>query len=180
MMARIDEITPFTGMEVAVIGMSGRFPKAGDIHTFWQNLKDGVEAISFFSHHELEEWGIRRQSLNHPNYVKAKGVLEGVDYFDAAFFDYTPGDAEIMDPQLRVFHECTWKALEDAGYVPKTYDGLIGLYAAASTSILWYSYAMFAADSPSQQMAVRAMNENHSFSTRISYTLDLRGPGITL
>jgi amino acid adenylation domain-containing protein len=167
-------------MEVAVVGMAGRFPGASGIAEFWENLKNGVEAISFFSEEELLESGVDPALLAHPNYVKAKGVLEGVEYFDALFFDYTPKDVEIMDPQLRVLHECVWNALEDGGYAPGTHGGPVGLYAAAATSLLWTAYAMVSADSPSQQFAVRAFNENYSFSTRVSYTLDLKGPALTL
>ncbi len=175
-----EENNDWTGMEVAVIGMSGRFPGARNIDEFWENLKNSVEAISFFTDEELRASGIDEQLLQNPNYVKAKGVLEDIEYFDAGFFDYTPGEAELMDPQLRIFHECAWQALEDAGYVPRTYKGPIGLYVGAAASIPWIAYSILVADSPSQQFAVRALNENFSFSTRISYTLDLKGPSVTL
>ena len=112
--------------------MSCRFPGAGNLEQFWNNLKNGIESISFFSEQELEEAGVDREQLSHPGYVKAMGFLQSIKEFDAGFFDYVPVEAEVMDPQVRLFHEVTWEALEDAGYIPETYDGLIGLYAGAS------------------------------------------------
>jgi len=103
-----------TGLELAVIGMAGRFPGARDLHRFWDNLKNGVESISFFPDEVLEKAGINPKLLQNPNYVKAKGVLEDIEYFDARFFDYTPLEAEITSPQLRILLECSWQALEDA------------------------------------------------------------------
>ena len=108
-----------TGVEVAVIGMSGRFPGAKDIYAFWNNLQEGVESIDFFNDEELELAGVDRQSLEDPKYVKTSGgILEGIEYFDASFFEYTPMEAEKMAPTVRIFHECLWEALEDAGYDP--------------------------------------------------------------
>src|SRR2546427_12604479 len=112
---------------VAIIGMAGRFPKARDIEQFWHNLRDGVEAISFFTDEELEAAGISFPK-NNPNYVKARGLLEEADHFDAAFFGIHPKEAEVMDPQHRVFLECAWEALEDAGYDSETTEGLIGVF----------------------------------------------------
>ncbi|PEC57621.1 beta-ketoacyl synthase N-terminal-like domain-containing protein, partial [Bacillus wiedmannii] len=88
----------------------------------------GTESIQFFTDEELIESGVNPMEVKSPNYVKAKGYLEGTDNFDAPFFDYTPQDASLMDPQLRVFHECAWSALEHAGYNIETYPGLIGVY----------------------------------------------------
>ena len=95
---------------VAVIGMSGRFPGAPDIESFWQNLRDGIESITHFTDEELERAGIAIDNIKDPNYVPAKGYLDKADLFDAAFFGYTPREAEIMDPQQRIFLECAWSA----------------------------------------------------------------------
>ncbi|HKN82572.1 MAG TPA: beta-ketoacyl synthase N-terminal-like domain-containing protein, partial [Pyrinomonadaceae bacterium] len=84
---------------IAVIGMAGRFPGARSIDEFWERLRDGVETITFFSDEELIEAGISKDMLAHPNYVKARGVLEDADMFDASFFGFTPREAEIMNPQ---------------------------------------------------------------------------------
>ncbi|MCP5048081.1 MAG: hypothetical protein GY940_12985, partial [bacterium] len=126
-----------TGLEIAVIGMAGRFPGANDINMFWENLKNGVESVTFFSDEELLESGIDAETLEQPNYVKAKGFVEDIQYFDSAFFNYTPNEAAMMDPQVRLFHQCAWHALEDAGYDPQSYNGFIGLYGGYSPNLLW-------------------------------------------
>src|SRR5436305_7832267 len=98
---------------IAVIGKAGRFPGSGNLDQFWQNLCAGKEGIRFFTEEELLAAGVDPQLLRRPNYVKAMGVLEDADLFDAQFFGYTPREAEIIDPQQRVFLECAWEALED-------------------------------------------------------------------
>src|ERR1700722_19551392 len=108
----------FTGLEIAVIGMAGRFPGASNINEFWKNLVEGRESISFFTENELKLADISETLYKHPNYVNAGAVLERHDEFDADFFNYSPREAEITDPQQRHFLECCWLALEDAGYNP--------------------------------------------------------------
>src|SRR6185369_6794371 len=107
---------PVTG--VAVIGMVGRFPGASDLDTFWRNIRDGVESITQFTDEQLQASGVDAQTLKNPSYVKAKGVIDGIDQFDAGFFGYSNRDALVMDPQQRLFLQCAWEALEDAGYDP--------------------------------------------------------------
>lgn len=126
-----------TGNEIAVIGMAGRFPGAKNIPEFWENLKNGVESLYFLSDEEIEANLGTGLTDNHGYVRSGGGVLEDVEYFDARFFGYTPREAEIMNPQTRLFHECAWSALEDAGYNPESFRGLIGLYAGASNSFDW-------------------------------------------
>ncbi|MGV2787938.1 hypothetical protein GNF98_20095, partial [Clostridium perfringens] len=127
------------GLEIAVIGMAARFPGADSIDQFWNNLRDGVESITFFTDEELVQAGVDPQLVSHPSYVKAKGALNGIEQFDAAFFGYSPREAQLMDPQLRLFHECAWEAIEAAAYNPDTYPGLIGVYAGATPNLEWVS-----------------------------------------
>jgi acyl transferase domain-containing protein/thioesterase domain-containing protein/aryl carrier-like protein len=169
-----------TGLEIAVIGLAGRFPGANDIHTFWENLKNGVESITFFSDEELLESGISPGILESPNYVKAKGYIKDPQYFDALFFNYTPNEASVMDPQLRLFHECTWHALEDAGYDPQDYNGTIGLYAGYTPNILWQVGHLFQTVGRGSEMLERMNLNSDYFSTLICYKLNLKGPGITV
>ncbi len=170
-----------TGLEVAVIGMAGRFPGAKDLTEFWNNLKNGIESISFFSDEELEEAGIGPDLMDHPNYVRANGVLEGIEFFDASFFDYTPNEAEIMDPQVRVFHETVWCALEDAGYDPFTYKGMIGLYAGASPHFNWQALAIISGKNNAVgQFTARHFNIKDFMYGRISHKLNLSGPSFSL
>src|ERR1035441_5500199 len=114
---------------VALVGMAGRFPGARNVAEFWQNLKTGVESIRPFPDSELLASGVSADELAQPEYVKSGVVLEDLDKFDAAFFGFSPKDASIMDPQHRIFLECAWEALEDAGHVPEEFDGSIGVYA---------------------------------------------------
>jgi phthiocerol/phenolphthiocerol synthesis type-I polyketide synthase E len=118
------ETESLTGLEIAVIGMAGRFPAARNIHEYWENIKNGIECIPFYSEEELKKAGVSPQLYNRPDYIKSSGgIIEGVEYFDADFFGYTPTEAELLDPQLRLFHECSWEALEDAGYAPERKTG---------------------------------------------------------
>ena len=116
-----DEIEySYDGTELAIIGMAGRFPGAKNLAEFWENLKNGVESISFFDDEEVLETGVDQEVIDDPHYVKAGGVLEDVESFDAGFFGFYPQEAAILDPQQRLFLETSWKALEDAGYNPET------------------------------------------------------------
>jgi acyl transferase domain-containing protein len=169
-----------TGLEIAVVGMAGRFPGAKNIEEFWDNLKNGRESISFFSNHELEESGIEQQLLTTPNYVKAKGVLENIEYFDCAFFDYTRREAQWMDPQFRILHECTWHALEDAGYDPDTYTGAIGLYVGTLANYQWVSHLLHRIGNQSEQTIIGSLNDRDFLATRVAYKLNLKGPALAI
>jgi acyl transferase domain-containing protein/acyl carrier protein len=168
-----------TGLEIAVIGMAGRFPGAGNIDEFWENLKNGVESISFLSDQELEDSGVRSQSHRLPNFVRAYGGLEGVQYFDAFFFGYTPKEAGLMDPQMRHFYECVWTALEDGACDPGTEEGPIGIYAGGTANLFWESHAMIT-DTRSAQFAVTHLANIDFLSTRIAHKLNLKGPAIAI
>lgn len=169
-----------TGLEVAVIGMSGRFPGAKNVEEFWENLKNGVESIGFFSNEELIENGVSPGLVTLPNYVKAKGYLEDIEYFDAFFFDYVPREAELIDPQARILHECVWEALENAGYVPDEYNGLIGLYAGCSINLDWLNLLSSGEDGSLFRTEAFVMNFREYLCQRISYKLNLRGPSINV
>lgn len=174
-------ITEYTGLEIAVIGMTGRFPGARNIDEFWDNLKNGIESTSFFSDRELTESGVLPELLQNPNYVKAGGSVEGIEYFDAPFFGYTPKEAEITDPQVRIFHECVWSALEDAGYDPGSYKGLIGLYAGASPNFDWQVRVLMSGKANAVgDFAARQLIQRDYLTLRVSYKLDLKGPSFIL
>ncbi|MCP4220950.1 MAG: type I polyketide synthase, partial [bacterium] len=171
--------TEKTGLEIAVIGLAGRFPGAKNIREFQDNLEKGNESIRFFSDDELLESGIAPEEFNHPNYVKAKGYLENADVFDAAFFDYIPSEAMVLDPQARIFHETVWEALEDAGYASDSYKGLIGLYAGATASFLWEAMTMISGASQKIDAFTASQLVNKDYlGTRISYKLNLKGPSV--
>jgi amino acid adenylation domain-containing protein/non-ribosomal peptide synthase protein (TIGR01720 family) len=173
--------TKRTGLEVAVIGMAGRFPGARNIEAFWNNLKDGKEGITFFTEEELKAVGVPEESLRDPNYVKARGIVEEKESFDAGFFGYIPAEAEVMDPQIRLFHEHTWEALENAGYNPDTYEGLIGVYAGASFSVEREARTMLSETGRAMgYFEISQLAGKDFLPTRISYKLDLKGPAVSL
>src|SRR5215471_17756625 len=167
--------------EVAIIGMCGRFPGATDIDEFWENLRDGVESIVTFSPQELAEAGVDPAVLAHPTYVPAGSVLEDIELFDAPFFGFSPREAESLDPQQRIFLETAWHALEDAGYDPETYPGLIGVYAGSAMS----SYLDYLQSNPAFMallgyLQVYIGNDKDYLTTRVSYKLNLRGPSFSV
>lgn len=166
---------------IAIIGMSGRFPKAKNVAQFWQNLRDGVDCISFFSDEELQEAGIDPGVLTNPSYVKANGVLEDVDLFDASFFGFNPREAEILDPQQRLFLECAWETLEDAGYNPDAYRGLIGVYAGVGMSSYLdniYSNSQIVELIGDYQILLG--NDKDHLPTYVSYKFNLKGPSVAV
>jgi acyl transferase domain-containing protein/acyl carrier protein/2-polyprenyl-3-methyl-5-hydroxy-6-metoxy-1,4-benzoquinol methylase len=174
-------VTHQTGLEIAIIGMAGRFPGARNVDEFWHNLKNGVESISFFTDEELLASGVDPFLLSDPNYIRANATLPDIEFFDAEFFGFTPREAEITDPQHRLFLECAWSALENAGYDSEKYQGLIGVYAGASLpSYLLNLY--------SNQNLINAVDDDQIaigidkdyLATRISYKLNLEGPSYTI
>ena len=121
---------------IAIVGMAGRFPKARNLDEFWRNLCDGVEAISFFGDDELAAAGTAVPPGN-PSYVKARGVLEDADLFDAAFFGMNPKEASLTDPQHRLFLECASEALENANCDASRFAGAIGVFAGIDHRQQW-------------------------------------------
>ncbi|MEH1787875.1 MAG: beta-ketoacyl synthase N-terminal-like domain-containing protein [Nostoc sp.] len=171
------------GLDIAVVGMAGQFPGAKNIDEFWQNLQDGVESISFFSESDLVSSNIDPDLLNNPNYVKAASILENVEEFDASFFGFEPKEAEVIDPQYRLFLECAWEAIENAGYDPETYKGLIGVYAGANmnTYLLENLYPNRDTINPIDGALQPLHGSGQAFlTTSVSYKLNLKGPSITL
>ncbi len=166
--------------DIAVIGMAGRFPGARDLRQFWENLKNGVEAVTFFSDQELRAAGVPEKLLKDQNYVKAGSILEGIEHFDAPFFGYTAREAEILDPQQRLFLECAWQALEQAAVVPENYPGTIGVYA----GVAWNTYLLSNLTTRldlfegAGAFQVFITNDKDFMPTRLSYKLNLKGPSV--
>src|SRR5271166_1141349 len=169
------------GGDVAIIGMSGRFPGAMNIGEFWKNLRDGVESITSFSAEELSVSGVDPSALENPNFVPSGGVIEEIELFDAPFFGFSPREAESLDPQHRIFLETAWHALEDAGYDSETYPGLIGVYAGcAMSSYLNYLQSNPAFMSLLGYLQVYIGNDKDYLTTHASYKLNLRGPSFSI
>lgn len=167
-------------LHVAIVGMSGRFPGSETLEKFWKNLRDGVECVSFLSDEDLKTLGVPRATGRKKHFVKAAALLDNIQQFDAEFFGYPPREAELMDPQHRIFLECAWEALEFAGYEPETYPGLIGVYAGTSlSSYLLYNVLSNMPDMHSERNFEAMIGNDKDFlSTRVAYKLNLKGPAI--
>jgi phthiocerol/phenolphthiocerol synthesis type-I polyketide synthase E len=170
---------------IAVIGMAGKFPGAPNLAAYWQNLRNGVESITHFSEHELE---VSPAISGNPQYVRARGIMEGVDLFDADFFNINPREAEYTDPQHRLLLETAWEALENAGYDTERFAGSIGVFAGCSQNTYLLcnlaSHPEFLAEYLSfQQVGAHPSmlgNDKDFVATRIAYKLNLRGPSMAV
>ncbi len=166
---------------IAIIGMAGRFPGAKNVEQLWGNLLQGAETVTFFSDEELKAAGVETSALNDPRYVKAGSVLEDIEWFDAALFGYSPREAEVMDPQHRMFLECAWEALENAGYDSDRYEGAIGVFGGSNISTyLLNLYADAEVYKSLNPMQTVLGNANDSLTTKVSYKLNLRGPSVAV
>ena len=166
---------------IAIIGMSGRFPGASNPGQLWRNLSQSVESISFFKPEELGP-GIEDDLRTDPNYIRARGLIEGADLFDASFFGIGPLEARIMDPQQRVFLELAQEALENAGYDQERYNGRIGVFAGSGDNHYYTSNVITHPEllALAGKLAVEIGNEKDYISLRVAYLLDLRGPAVSV
>ena len=170
---------------IAIIGMSGRFPGAGNVQKFWENLAGGVESISRFADAELE---MKPPEDAGEAFVNARGVVQDADMFDAAFFNFNAREAELLDPQHRVFLECAWEALESAGYDVERTPGLVGVWAGSGiNSYLLYNigsghdfFARLVGGYQQGESAAQFSNDRDFLATRVSYKLNLKGPSLTV
>jgi phthiocerol/phenolphthiocerol synthesis type-I polyketide synthase E len=165
---------------IAITGMSGVFPGANTVEDLWRNLRSGLESISFFSPEDLEPHPF--EGLNPAaTLVPARGILEGIENFDAQLFGIHPREAEVMDPQQRLFLECAFKALEQAGCDSLRYKGAIGVFAGAGmNSYLMNVMANTKALSSVGGVLAGIGNDKDHLTTRVAYKLGLRGPAVTV
>ncbi|MEB3341936.1 SDR family NAD(P)-dependent oxidoreductase [Okeania sp.] len=168
--------------EIAIIGMSGRFPGARNLDEFWDNLKNGVESISLLSDKQLIKSGVAPEILNNPSYVKVGSTVSDIEMFDANFFNYSPREAEEIDPQQRLFLECAWEAIESSGYNPEKYEGSIGVYSGSGLP----TYLMYNLEEQdfillgNRYFTQMVANDKDYLATRTAYKLNLTGPAITI
>ena len=167
---------------IAVIGMAGRFPGADTLPQFWNNLKNGIESIQFFREDELEISYIDSAPIESAHYIKARGVLNNVDMFDAGFFNINPREAAIMDPQHRLFLECASEALEHSGYVPANFPGVIGVIAGSyhNTYLLNNLYSNPTLLELVGTDVIMHGNAHDHLATHLSYKLNLTGPSFSV
>lgn len=161
--------------DIAVIGMSIKAPGHEDIEAFWNNLKAGVETIQHFTEEELLEAGVPENLLKDERYIRSGSYLNGKENFDAAFFGYLPGEARLMDPQTRVFHEVVWSAIENAGYDPACYKGLVGLYAGSKINVKWQAHSLLNRQGAADSFAAAYLSDKDYLNSLIAHKLNLRG-----
>ena len=181
-MSSESKATDLPEQAIAIVGMAGRFPGARNVDAYWELLREGREAVTFFDEVELIENGIDPEIVKRPNYVKAKPVLDDCEQFDAAFFQINPREAELMDPQQRLFLECAWEAIESAAHDPWTHPGRIGVFAGAGKNTYLLLNLLSQADWMHSDELFKLLlgNEKDYLSTRVSYKLNLKGPSITV
>ena len=162
--------------------MAGRFPGAPTVKDFWRNLMEGIEAIRFASNEELSAAGIDAETISNPDYVPASSTIQDPEFFDASFFGFSAREAEIIDPQQRIFLECAWEALEDAGYDPATYPGAVGVFAGAGMNSYGVANLLTNPEIMESVGSYQIMvgNDKDFLCSRVSYKLNLRGPSIAV
>jgi amino acid adenylation domain-containing protein len=173
--------TDQSNQDIAIIGMAGRFPGANTIDEFWELLATGKEATSFFSLDEIDKT-IPASVKNSPFYVKARGVIEKADEFDAAFFGFNPRNAELMDPQQRMFLEIAWEVLEKTGYLPQKYSGSVGVFAGCGYNTYYNNNVLTNPEIVERtgHFQVRLLNEKDYIATRTAFQLNLEGPAVAV
>ena len=167
--------------KIAIIGMACRLPGAKNINEYWKNLLEGIETLSTFSDEELVASGVEPAVFRQPNYIRNRGIINGAEFFDAEFFGYTPREAELMDPQQRIFLECAWHALEDAGCDPNNTRQRIGVFGGTGTPLhlvgaMENSWVRKNASGAS----IVTSNDKDYVTTRVSYKLNLTGPSVNV
>jgi len=173
--------TGYSGLEVAIIGVSCRFPGAADWREFWENLKEGREAMQFLTDEELIALGVDRSRLADERYVRVKASLANKDRFDAGFFGYRPDDAAMMSPANRIFHECVWAAFEDAGYDPGQLQEPVALFAGGGDDLSWRLYTHLSnAEQGVDTLTLNQINNKDYLASLISYKMNFKGPVIAM
>jgi acyl carrier protein len=167
---------PVRRSAIAIIGASARFPQAADLAEFWRNIRDGRDCISEVPG---DRWNIQEHYDPDPqapdmSYSKWMGSIDGIDRFDAAFFNITAMEAELMDPQQRLFLQHAWHAIEDAGINPTKLAGSqCGIFTAAGDS----GYSELISDRNAYSLIGRS---GSILAARLAYHLDLRGPSLSI
>jgi acyl transferase domain-containing protein/acyl carrier protein len=163
---------------VALIGMSGRFPGASSPGALWDNLLAGVKGLRELTDEELRAAGADPGMLADPSYVRIGGPLADIDQFDGAVFGISPRETEAMDPQHRLFLECSWEALEGAGYCPTGVPGSVGVFAGCGFPDYIVKNIQHLFAEPGGVLLIAVGNERDSLASFVSYKLGLTGPSI--
>ena len=166
---------------VAIIGLSLNFPGANSVEELLEILKSGKETISFFSKEELD-WSIKDELKNNPQYVAARGIIDGYDTFDPTFFGLNPKLAAIADPQQRKLLECAYQLLESTGYRTNDEALPIGVYVGCSPNT-YFVHNLLTNKSKIEsfgEFMINSLNEKDYLATRTAYHLNLTGPAVSV
>ncbi|HEY3481036.1 MAG TPA: polyketide synthase, partial [Streptomyces sp.] len=165
---------------VALVGMAGRFPGAADVAALWRNALAGVSGLREITDEELAAAGIPAATAADPHYVRIGGPVDGIADFDAAAFGFSPREAETMGPQHRLFLECSWEALENAGYPPVGPPGQVGVFGGSAFPDYLLDNVSHVVDEPGGGLLVAVGNERDSLTSLVAYKLGLRGPSLSV
>ncbi|MGW4788565.1 amino acid adenylation domain-containing protein [Streptomyces sp. NPDC004230] len=176
-----------TGDDIAIVGMACRVPGASNTGEFWANLRNGVDSVGRLPQEDV--FRLEKDQTQDPGFVPSAAMLDDIDRFDAAFFGYSPAEAAVIDPQQRLFLECAWEALEDAGADPER--SRIGVYAGASLSTYLINNVLPAKNGSrtylshrhfdeATELRIEQGNSRDHLPTRVSYKLGLRGPSVNV
>lgn len=169
--------------DIAIVGMAGHFPGAGDVDAFWQRIANGDDCLVDLDPDLLIAAGLPAETVDGPDYVARTGILDGVDMFDPSFFGIGARDASIMDPQHRHFLECVWEAIESAAHVPERFDGAIGVFAGCGMNTYLVNNLITnpkLVDQIGWFLLRHTSNDKDFLPTFVSYKLDLRGPSVSV
>ncbi|NTU29407.1 SDR family NAD(P)-dependent oxidoreductase [Brevibacillus sp. HB1.1] len=167
-------------LDIAIIGISGRYPQAANVQEFWNNLRDGKDCITEIPQERWDHSLYFDEARNRQGkaYSKWGGFIDGVDQFDPLFFHISPREAEMMDPQERLFLETVWNLLEDAGHtrevLQRQYDNRVGVYVGA----MYQPYHAF--DTDMEKGSIISLSSYHSIANRVSYFFNLQGPSMAI
>ncbi len=167
--------------DIAIVGMAVHVPGAKGLQQYWQNIVEGVESISHFNRGELLA-ELPADTVDDPDYVAARGVLEDYDAFDNEFFAINPREAHVIDPQQRLFLQTAWHAFEDAGQVPDSFEGLVGVYAGTYYNTYHSNNAAAHSDKLEAMGHVQEMiaSEKDYVATRVAHKFNLKGPAVSV
>ncbi len=166
--------------KVAIVGLSARTPGARNAEELWALLLDGKTALHRASTEESR--AVERRLTTHPSYVGVRGRLDDIECFDVDFWRITPADARLLDPQQRVFLECCWEALEQAGYATAAADPRVGVYGSCYLSTYLLNCLLHdpEASEPHALISVHQGNTPDQLAARVAYHLNLQGPAVTV
>ena len=163
--------------DIAIIGISGRYPQANDLITFWKNLQAGKDCIEDIPKNRwnYEKYFDPDKEKTGKSYSKWGGFIEGVDQFDPLFFNISPREAERMDPQERLFLETAWHTLEDAGYTREALaDKQVGVF----VGVMYGEYQLFGNEESLKGHAMATSSSYASIANRVSYFCNFHGPSL--